>query len=307
MEQLKQVVSDIKTLRIQGATNIAKEGVFALAEFAQRIQTSDLGEFFKQLEQAEKMLVHARPTEPALQNGIKKLKYEFVHHQDFTIKEIKELLKKSATEYVNLLTSTKKRIIRFGAERIEDGTTIMTHCHSSLASGIIIKAFEMGKQIKAVCTETRPLYQGRRTARELISAGVPTKMVVDSAMRWAIRQERADLIFIGADAFSSEGTVINKIGSRLLALAAKESDIPLYVATSLLKFDSQTTIGKRTPIEMRDQDEIWKDRPENLEILNPAFESISRDLIAGFITEKGIIPPSQVFTIIKENYPFVLQ
>ena len=304
-KEFLSVVNDIRSLTIQGATSIAVEGIKAFSRYASEIKTNDFDIFYREILSAKQELFSARPTEPALRNGLKKIFYDLAENNEDNVDSAKIIIQDSSTKYIDLLKSTKKKIIRFGSHRISDGTTIMTHCHSSLASETIIEAYNMGKSIQAICTETRPRYQGRKTAKELISAGIPTTMVVDSAMRWAIKRMRIDVIFTGCDAITSEGTIINKIGTRLLALAAKESDIPMYVLSSLLKFDADTSIGKTTIIEMRSPDEVWPDRPEGLQILNPAFETVSREYIDAIITEKGLLPPEIVLNVIKETYPFV--
>lgn len=311
MQQLEKVAHDIKALNIQGATNIAIAGVTSVSEYLNRLPTGTSNEqFFKELTKAIGIIFDTRPTEPGMQNGLKKLHYDLDLKADESSDELKALAMNSSQEYVKLLKETKQQIIEYGAELIQDGYTVMTHCHSSLSSGTIIQAFKQGKDIKAISTETRPRFQGRKTAIELASAGVPTTQVVDSAMRWIMRRENVDLIIIGMDAITSLGTVINKIGSRLLALAAKESDIPLFISGSLLKFDSHTLFGNRTAIEQRDIDEItkdWEAKPANLRVLNPAFESISRDYIDGLISEKGIFAPELVHKVVADTYPFMLK
>ncbi|MCG3220004.1 MAG: S-methyl-5-thioribose-1-phosphate isomerase, partial [Candidatus Heimdallarchaeota archaeon] len=223
-----------------------------------------------------------------------------------TVQEAKEIANSFTQEYVNLLNESKQKVISYGAHRIKPGSTIMTHCHSSLSTGVILEASKQGKDIRVFCTETRPLYQGRITAKELVEAGIETTQVVDSAMRWVLNRHDVDIIITGADAITSQGTVINKIGTRLLALAAKEMDIPFYTAINLLKYDPETSIGKLSEIEMRAGTEIWKNPPEGLNFLNPAFETVSSDLIDGIITEAGVFSPSIVYMIIKERYPFMI-
>ena len=102
------------------------------------------------------------------------------------------------------------------------------------------------------------------------------------------------MILIGADSLTAKGTVLNKIGSRLLALVAREMHVPFYVATPLLKYNPDSVFGTLEKIEMRDYSEIWPEKPDNLEILNPAFETISRRYIDGLITEAGIFPGTLV-------------
>ncbi len=310
MEQLKAVVKDIKDLTIQGATNIAIEGVTAFSNYINRLSTS-LGEneFLEKINHARDIIINTRPTEPAMRNGLKKVIYDMNAVSDMGLETMENKAISSANGYVDLLRSTKETIITNGSEVIQDGYTVMTHCHSSITSAIFVRAHELGKKIKAICTETRPRYQGRKTAKELVNAGIPTTQVVDSAMRWIARKESIDVIVIGLDAVTSQGTILNKIGSRLLALAAKESDIPFYVAGSLLKFDSDTLFGSRTIVEMRDDEEItkdWPEAPDNLKVLNPAFESVSRNLIDAMICEVGVFPPALVYEVVRNTYPWMI-
>lgn len=300
-----KIVEDIRTLRIQGATNIAVEGVKAFSSLAKRIEVSSLDDLFNELKKARYSLATARATEPALRNGLRYIIFKLLENAS-SVQEAKEIVNAVSQEYVDLLKESKRKVISYGAHRIKDGSTIMTHCHSSLSTGIILEAHRQGKEIQVFCTETRPLYQGRITAKELVDAGITTTQVVDSAMRWVINSYNVDIIITGADAITSQGTVINKIGTRLLALAAKEMDVPFYSAINLLKYDPETSIGKLSEIEMRATTEIWDNAPEGLNFLNPAFETVSHDLIDGIISESGVFSPSIVYLIIKENYPFMI-
>ncbi|MCE7737389.1 MAG: S-methyl-5-thioribose-1-phosphate isomerase [Candidatus Heimdallarchaeota archaeon] len=310
MDLLQKVADDIISLKIQGATNVAIDGVNAFSSYINRLSTSmDVHEFEKNVNNAREILINTRPTEPALRNGLKKILFDMNTVKNDGTEAMEEKAIKSSEDYVKLIKDTKEKIIHTGSQRIQDGYTVMTHCHSSTTSEIFTRAFESGKDIKAICTETRPRYQGRKTAKELVDAGIPTTMVVDSSMRWILRKSSIDMIVIGMDAVTSQGTILNKIGSRLLSLAAKESDIPFYVAGSLLKFDSDTIFGMRTIIEMRDDTEItadWPEAPNGLKLFNPAFESVSRDLIDALITESGVFPPSIVYEIVRNTYPWMI-
>jgi len=300
-----QVVDDIRSLKIQGATNIAIDGVNAFSSLAERLEVSSIDGMFKELEEARQALATARATEPALRNGLRYIVYN-LHEKASTIQEAREVVKSFAEEYIHLLKESKRKVIQYGAHRIKKGSTIMTHCHSSLSTGIILEAHKQGKDIQVFCTETRPRYQGRITAKELVEAGIPTTQVVDSAMRWVINRHDVDIIITGADSITSQGTVINKIGTRLLALAAREMDIPFYSAINLLKYDPETSIGKLSEIEMRESKEIWENPPKGLNFLNPAFETVSHELIDGIISEAGVFSPAVVYLIVKQEYPFMI-
>jgi len=305
MKQLLKQIEDIKSLKIQGATNVTKAGMQFLHDFAERHQNKPHEELFKDLMKAKELIKNARATEPALRNGL-----QFVLNKLIAVKEephcdIAECVTEYSKIYIETIKQAKKKIAEIGAERIPSSHefSVLTHCHSSVVTGILLKAKEQGKDLRVFCTETRPRYQGRITAKELLDAGIKVTQIVDSAMRWVVRRYPIDMILIGADAITSEGTVLNKIGSRLLALVAREMHIPYYVATPLLKYNPESVFGTLEKIEMRSYEEIWPDKPEGLKIKNPAFETVSRRYIDGLITEAGIFPGTVVSRVFYEQYP----
>ncbi len=305
MEELQDIARKIKRIEIQGASNVAKAGVKAFADYLNSISFSNQKQLTPAMKKAKDLLFNARDTEPALWNClkliIKKVQKSETNDESF----LKDLIRKSAEYYIDQISNAKIEIGKIGARRIADGMIIMTHCHSSAAEQILIEAKTQNRDFQVICTETRPKMQGHITAQVLTDAGIPTTMVVDSAMRWVLKNKEVDMIVTGADAITSEGTVLNKIGSRLLALAAAESHVSYYVATPLLKYDTETVVGHLTKIELRDPEEIWAkkaDRPRNLKFENPAFETISREYIAGLITEAGIFAPEQIGLMFEKYY-----
>jgi ribose 1,5-bisphosphate isomerase len=311
--EIKQLLKDaekIKSLEIQGATSIAVNAINFLSDYARRIG-KDLApsKFFEKLKEARDILVQTRATEPALRNGVnyiinkteKQLKVS-------STEEILEEISLYKEEYQTMIHNSKKKIAEIGARRIpfvdkDEDYLIMTHCHSSVVTGILLEAKKQGKHFNVINTETQPRLQGRQTAKELLDAGIKVFHVVDSAMRWAVNHYEVNLILIGADSVTSEGTVLNKIGSRLLALVAHEEHVPFYVATPLLKYNPQTSFGVIEKIEMRETSEVWENPPTGLEILNPAFETVSRRYIDGLITEAGIFASSHVHNYFEKLYP----
>ncbi|TFH30280.1 MAG: hypothetical protein E4G98_02345 [Promethearchaeota archaeon] len=313
MKQLQEAANNITSLEIQGATNIAIYAVNEFVKFIQRHSQVERKELWKLLIEAETILSKSRSTEPAMRNGLMFILGKIRHDQkqgiDVNIAEMAEIY---GNEYLSIIKEAKRRIAKYGARLIPDGLdepfVVQTHCHSSVVEGILIEAKKQGKNFKVISTETRPFYQGRITSQKLINHGIEVIQVVDSAMRWAAKNLDTDIMIIGADAVTSEGTVLNKIGSRLLALVAQEEHIPLYVATPLLKYNPGTAFGNYEKIEMRDNHEIWKDwenKPENLKFLNPAFETVNRLYISGVITEGVIFPSGQVHTNFQRIYPFL--
>jgi ribose 1,5-bisphosphate isomerase len=307
MKKLLENAQKIKSLEIQGATNIAISAIDFLCEYAKRLKCEDIEACFKKLYEAQVLLIDTRPTEPAMKNGLKFIMRKLEQERESIIPTyISDIIEKYKNVYYDMLQNSKKKIAEIGTRRFPSNDqkfNVMTHCHSSLVTGILLEAKRQGKLFKVINTETQPRLQGRKTSKKLLEAGIEVIHVVDSAMRWAVKHYQVDIIIIGADSITSEGTIINKIGSRLLALVAHEEHVPFYVASPLLKYNPETNLGILETIEMRNPQEIWENPPEGIEILNPAFETVSRRYIDGLITEAGIFASSHVPNYFAKLYP----
>jgi ribose 1,5-bisphosphate isomerase len=209
----------------------------------------------------------------------------------------------NASQFLKDLEDSKEQIAEIGANRIRNGSIVFTHCHSSTVIRLLAKAKADGKDFKVICTETRPAFQGRITAKELVDLGIETTFIVDSAARTFMG--KVDLVIVGADAITSEGNVVNKIGSSGIAVLAHEARVPLYVVSELLKFDPETLKGECEKLEQRSPAEVWSEAPPKLIVRNPAFDVTSNRYIHGLICEEGIIPPQSVVEIIRLRYPWV--
>lgn len=314
MDELKKNAEKIIKLEIQGATNVALFAMDSLNEYAKRLHDCcEPDELLPKLKEASDILCGTRPTEPALRNGMNYLMQKLGKQKEpLDIDHTMHLIEHYKNKYKLMIEKSKEKIAKIGARRIPDTQrssqfTVMTHCHSSVVTGILIEAKKQGKDFRVINTETQPRLQGRLTAKELLDVNLEVIHVVDSAMRWAVNHFEVDLILIGADSITSEGTVLNKIGSRLLALVAHEEHVPFYVATPLLKYNPETSFGIIEKIEMRNPNEVWENPPEGLEILNPAFETVSRRYIDGLITEAGIFASSHVHFQFGKLYPDLVE
>ena len=167
---------------------------------------------------------------------------------------------------------------------IKNNSIIFTHCHSTSVVQALIHAKRKGKKFEVCNTETRPLFQGRKTAKELKKAGIKVTMFVDSAAATAIEKEdskdkiHADLVLFGTDAILKKG-VINKIGSGMFAEIAYRNNIPVYILADSWKY------AKKIKLEQRNSGEVWNTK--KVLIKNPAFELIKRRYITGIISELG--------------------
>lgn len=194
---------------------------------------------------------------------------------------------------------------RIGATLIADGDGILTHCNAGglataeygTALAVMFTAAEEGKRIHVYADETRPLLQGARlTAWELLQRGVPTTLICDNMAGQVMREGKIQKVFVGADRIAANGDAANKIGTYSVAVLAKYHKIPFYVVAPSSTFDLSLKTGAGIPIEERDPREIThgfgkQTAPAGVAAYNPAFDVTPADLIAGIVTEKGIIAP----------------
>jgi len=301
---IQETKKQIKNLKIQGATNIAKASILAVYTYAKKEKFKNHKDFYKKILRVAKELAFARPTEPLTQNAMRFLLSEIQDKKDLEV--AKTQLLNACDKMLEILETAKEKIAKYTSNVIENSDKIFTHCHSSTVEKGLILAKKKGKAFEVYNTETRPLFQGRITAKNLTKAGVPTTMVVDSSAGFLIskysgKELMMTKVLIGCDAILKDGSIINKIGSFGISLSAYYEKVPLYVVTSLLKFTSKSWIK----IEKRSPKEIWRNAPKGLKIINFAFDIVPAKFIKGIICEKGLIKPSQIKTAIKETYPWI--
>ena len=250
--KFNQIARDIKNIKIQGARNIAKSALKAYSLIPTKA--------------SKKKLLSSRPTEPMMENVL-----------DMAEKG------KSLSEINKHFTEAQNKINKKVLKLIRNGDVIFTHCHSTNVINALIYAKNKGKKFEVYNTETRPLFQGRKTARELKKAGIKVTMFVDSALGIALSKEqgtkKADKVFLGADALLKKG-IINKVGSEVIAKIARQEKIPVYIIADSWKFTK-----KKMPLENRKLNEVWDKAPKNIKIKNPAFEFIEKKFITKIITE----------------------
>jgi len=307
LKKVKKVAKDIKDIKIQGATNIARASFLILKQEISSLKFSKISEVKKHFQKASILLKNARPTEPLLFNGIRYVESKI---RDFNKKNVDDLISeilKALDYYLDLLDRSLENLKSYGQAVIKNKDNIIVHCHSSSVIGVLKNAHDFGIDFSVFNSETRPLYQGRKTAEELLKIGIETTLFPDSSSAFLINDiSGKDLtmnkMIIGVDAIKLNGDIINKVGSFGMALSSYHSNVPVYIAASLLKIDILDNIK----IEQRDSKEIWVDAPIDLKILNFAFDVVPSKFIKGIICEFGIIKPKEIKKYIKKYYSFLL-
>jgi ribose 1,5-bisphosphate isomerase len=304
MEAVRAAVEKIRNLEVKGARNVAIAALEVLKVLAKETKAKNRETFLDELSEAKNMLFVSRPTEPLMRNAVRFVLNTVKSSEKKKVTDLSTIVESSSQKFLKKLEASKERIAEIGAKRILDGMVVFTHCHSSTVTCLLKRAKQNGRTFEVICTETRPVFQGRITANELLELGIKTTLIVDSAARSFMK---ADIAIVGADALTSEGNIVNKIGTATMALVAREARVPFYVVSELLKFDSATLLGEYEGIEERSRDEVWKEAPEKLIVRNPAFEVVKREFIHGIICEEGIIPPQLVTEAVRQNYPWIFK
>jgi ribose 1,5-bisphosphate isomerase len=293
---LEEAAKKIETMEVRGAAKIARTAAEALKNFASGYEGSDMEEFKAEMKKAGERLTSTRPTAVSLKNSV-----TIILKGTKEGNNLEELRKNVMTTAENFIVKSQKAleiIAEIGSKRIKDGDTLLTHCNSSAAISTIIRAHEEGKSIKVYATESRPKRQGYITVRQLVKEGVPTTLIVDSAVRHVM--PRVDLVVVGADTVASNGAVINKIGTSQIALCAHEARVPVMVCAETYKFSHETLAGELVEIEERDVNEIVKQEDfPGVRIFNPVFDATPPEYIDVIITEEGVISPHAAYEIIK--------
>jgi ribose 1,5-bisphosphate isomerase len=303
VETIRIAAEKIRKLQVQGARNVAIAAVKAIQTQAELTKAKNKIQFLCELKEAQTIFVASRETEPLMRNAIRWIITQAQAVKTEKVETLSQNVVANANQFLKDLEDSKEHIAEIGANRIHDNSVVFTHCHSSTVTRLLAKAKADGKNIKVICTETRPAYQGRITANELVGLGIETTFIVDSATRSFMGN--VDIVIVGADAITSEGNVVNKIGSSNIAVLAHEARVPFYVVSELLKFDPETLNGECEKIEQRSPTEVWKEAPPKLIVRNPAFDVTPNRYIHGLICEEGIIAPQTIVEVMQRKYPWV--
>lgn len=311
IQKILDIEKDIKDLNIQGATNVAIATLEGMKTYLQESKVADIELLYKEFLEVGNRLADARLNEPLATNGVK-----YVAHMvrkkssDLqTLESMKQSLDEYCDNYLYMISDSKRAIVETCVPYVKNLENILTHCHSSTAVSLI-KGMAKGKEsFDVVCTETRPLMQGHKTARSLLEGGISTTLIADSAAESFVIGRGSipiDGVFIGCDQITMKGYCINKIGSWGIAMSSYYASKPLYVVSPLLKINANIAVDDLV-IEVRESKELWSDAPKDLNIFNPAFEIVDNKLITGFLTEFGILKPSEIANVIRAKYSWLFE
>ena len=313
-KEINDIFDQIRTLKIQGATIIAKNIIDAMTKHIDDIaeESKDRDEFVRSIMNIAKKLAIAQPVESMAQNIIGFIIVELQDSNVNDIEDCKRVMREITLSLNRTIGENERRFIENGTVLIESlakktrPLNVFTHCYSSGVRSILEKIDNRNIDIKVFNIETRPVFQGRMTAKKMSDVGINVTMCLDSAAPFLISKKSGsniDAVLIGADSVSLRGSIINKSGGYGMALSAFSEHIPVYIVTSLLKIKKGVSNFVDIPIETRPFKEIWPEAPVGVNIMNLAFDVIPAEFVTGFITEFGILKPEEIKDAVREHYP----
>ena len=291
----------ISSLRVRGAPALGAAGGFGVALSAFRSAATSLDKLQDEMQNAGNTIIATRPTAVNLSWGVKRVLDSTEDARN--IKEVRMFALDEAKAIANEDVEKNKQLGELGADLLEHGDTVMTHCNAGrlacvdwgTALGVIRSARAQGKDIKVISCETRPLNQGSRiTTWELMEDKIPVTLITDSMSGHVMRKGMVDKVIVGADRITQDA-VFNKIGTYTHSVIAKEHEVPFYVAAPVSTFDFER-LEDEIEIELRKPDELkyfgkHQIAPLDVNVYNPAFDATPMENVTAIITENGVFYP----------------
>lgn len=305
-DDYRDVATAIKVMNIRGAPAIGVAAAMGMALATIEYKELPKEQFLKKMEEVADVIRNTRPTASNLFWAVNRIG-EIISTYPDNPSGISELVIEEAKLMAQEDINVNKNIGKNGAALLEDGDVVLTHCNAGSLATVqygtalapVRAAIEKGKNISVIADETRPRLQGARlTAYELLYDKIPVKVISDTSSGLLMRLGKVNKVIVGTDRVTSDA-VFNKIGTYLVALAAKDNNIPFYVAAPSSTLSLNETVDDVT-IEQRDGEEVScvlgevQIIPDGVECLNYAFDITPFRLVSGIITEDGVFTPEEL-------------
>ncbi|HKS30415.1 MAG TPA: S-methyl-5-thioribose-1-phosphate isomerase [Pyrinomonadaceae bacterium] len=308
LRSYEEVAEAIKKMVVRGAPAIGVSAAMGLALGAKQSVGTSIADLEFDFNYMCDVMGATRPTAVNLFWAIERMRSRLRRAKTETddVEEAKHQLVDEARRIFDEDIESNRSLGRFGGELITDGATVLTHCNAGAlatagdygtALGVVRGARDAGKRVAVIADETRPFLQGARlTAWELSKDEIPVTLITDNMAGHVMKQGKVDVVVVGADRIAANGDTANKIGTYMVAVLARQHDIPFYVAAPISTIDLAINSGEQIPIEERDTREVThvgpqQLAPEGIEVHNPAFDVTPNELITAIITDKGVARP----------------
>lgn len=293
----------IYLLQVRGAPAIGVAAGIGIYLAAREIEADNFDDFYLKFKKAKDFLDSARPTAVNLSWALNRMEQVVLNNKGNSVSGIVELLHKEALEIREEDIWVCRMIGEYGLSLVKPGDGLLTHCNAGklatvkygTATAPMYLGHERGYDFRIFSDETRPLLQGARlTSFELKESGLDVTVICDNMSATVMRNGWVNAVFVGCDRVAANGDTANKIGTSMVALAARRYGVPMYICAPTSTIDMKTSTGREIHIEERPAEEVvemWYKRPmapEGVNVFNPAFDVTDNDLIAGIVTEYGI-------------------
>jgi ribose 1,5-bisphosphate isomerase len=297
---IKTVVERIKTDVIGGAADTAKEVVTALTALTQDSQATDREAFVSEVDTAVIDVMRVMPSLAPPVNALHRIlgTMEEALAEDSTLREIKTAMKDASARFLVSIETALDKVAQFGAEKIQNGNVVFMYSMSSTVWRILRAAKSNEKSFRVVVTESRPANEGLWTVSEMEKSEIPVSVSIDACIGELIPQ--CDIVFVGADAISSHGSALCKVGTYPSALVAQVHGVPFYIAADTLKFDSSTLLGlpfRVDPIHRHEVLPADQDYSDLVKVSGHLFDETPPHLVTAIISEIGLLNPTACFNV----------
>ena len=304
LTEIEDIWEAIYLLKVRGAPAIGVSAAIGVYLEADKVQTEDMGVFCQEFLKAKNYLATSRPTAVNLFWALDRMEAVVEQNKDKTVPEVKALLREEAVRIHDEDVEVCRKIGEYALELVKPGDGLLTHCNAGqlatvkygTATAPMYLGQERGYGFRIYADETRPLLQGARlTAFELQAAGMDVTLICDNMSASVMKKGLVNAVFVGCDRVASNGDTANKIGTSVVACVAKQYGVPVYVCAPTSTIDMTLASGDEIPIEERPAEEItemWYEKrmaPEGVKVYNPCFDVTDHELIAGIVTEYGVV------------------
>lgn len=295
------VVDRVRRDVIGGAADIAIECVQALTELVKDSQLTHLDDLSDEFQEAVVAILQVMPSFAPPVNAMNRLliALETGKKEKKSVDEVKQDIQAAADVFYRRMEESLVKVAQYGAEKVPNNGTVFMYSMSSTVWRILRKAKAQGKSFKVIVTESRPGNEGLWTVDAMLKDGIPVSASIDACIGELI--PLADVVFVGADAVSSNGVSYCKVGTYPSALVAHRHSLPFYVAADTLKFDPASLLGlpfRHDPV--RRDDVLDAKYPAEVGIMGTLFDETPPDLVTGIITELGVIHPTACFSLLQQ-------
>ncbi len=305
LKSFTEVADGIRDMVVRGAPAIGVSAAYGIALGVKNFVGTNVNDLSEEFEYIADVMGKTRPTAVNLFWAIDRMRRVFnqAKADGKSISEIKQVLITDAKSIQEEDIESQRMIAEYGGALLTDNSTVLTHCNAGAlatggvwgtALGVIRGAVNQGKSIAVIADETRPYLQGARlTAWELLQDKIPVTLITDSMSGHLMSKGKVQAVVVGSDRIAANGDVANKIGTYMVAVLARQHNIPFYVAAPLSTVDLNCPTGEEIPIEERNIREIThvKDiqlAPEGISVSNYAFDVTPNEFVTAIITEKGV-------------------